>query len=100
MANQSPQGSIQGLCSSAATIFALGMAFLGYWGFTNNEPWQRADVIVLFPALIGFLCLALVPWIITRPVKDDHTSNVEQARKVFIWGVVVLWIAIGASVFL
>ena len=33
---RAPTGSVVGLCSASATLCAMGMAFLGYWGV--HEP--------------------------------------------------------------
>lgn len=44
---RAPSGSVPGLCSASATMFAVGMAFLGYWGVYEPGGWHRSDLIVV-----------------------------------------------------
>jgi len=38
---RAPTGSVTGLCSASATMFAVGMAFLGYWGvYEQDRSWS------------------------------------------------------------
>jgi len=91
---RSPQGSIVGLCSSSATIFAVGMAFLGYWGFLEPTPWRPTDVMVAVLALAGFAALGLVPWIVTTPVAEESQEKTVPARRAFAVGVIAIWFAV------
>ena len=99
MGKSAPQCSIPGLCSAAATIFALVMAFLGYWGFANPEPWKAKDILVVVPAFAGFAFLALVPWLITRPTEHDETGDLQKGRRSFLVGVACIWAALLVSLF-
>ena len=90
----SPQGSVEGLCSASSTIFAVGMAFLGYWGFLEPTPWRPTDVAVAVAALAGFAALGLVPWIVTMPVVEEGQEQAVLARRAFVVGVVALWFAV------
>jgi len=91
---RSPQGSVEGLCSASSTIFAVGMAFLGYWGFLEPAPWRSTDVMVAVAALAGFAALGLVPWIVTTPVVEEGQDKAVPARRVFALGVIALWFAV------
>ena len=99
MSLRAPSGSVQALSSSAIGLFALGMAFLGYWGFSNTEEWVLIDAIVVVPAFLGFLCLAYVPWIITKPVTDDDTPSIQIGRKAFALGTALILIAVFLALF-
>ncbi len=95
-----PQGAIQGLCSASMTLFALGMAFLGYWGFANKQPWTIVDAWVVIPTLFGFLCLTYVPWILTSPEGVDEISNLQKGRKAFLVGGGCILFAVFVSLFI
>ncbi|WP_420852284.1 hypothetical protein [Rhizobium mesosinicum] len=57
-----PTGSVTGLCSASATMFAVGMAFLGYWGVYEQGSWRAVDYLVMIVAVVGFAALGCVPW--------------------------------------
>ena len=96
---RSPSGSVEGLCSASATIFAVGIAFLGYWGFLEPTPWRSLDVVVIIAALAGFGALGMVPWIATAPAAADTDADakIALARRAFALGVVGIWIAVALS---
>ena len=94
-----PQGAVQGLCSSAATLSGLSMAFLGFWGFSDDSSWKTTDFLSLAPALLGIALLAAVPWLVTKPAEDDGTKNVLRGRKLFFGGVAAILIAVIATFF-
>ena len=75
------------------------MAFLGYWGYTNEEAWVPMDALVVVPALCGFLFLAYVPWVTTAPTKSDETPNITKGRKAFAAGAAFILVAVSASLF-
>jgi hypothetical protein len=90
---RAPTGSVVGLCSASATLCAMGMAFLGYWGVHEPVPWRVVDVFVIVLAFLGFGLLASVPWIITTPVTDDSAERIRPARRAFACGVIAIWLA-------
>jgi hypothetical protein len=94
---RSPPGTVEGLCTASATIFAVGIAFLGYWGFLEPTPWRSLDVLVVLAALGGFGALGLVPWIATAPAGDDDEAKLVLARRAFLAGVVGIWLAVAIS---
>lgn len=90
---RAPTGSVVGLCSASATLCAMGMAFLGYWGVHEPAPWRFVDIWVTVLAFTGFACLASVPWIVTTPVADDSVERMRPARRAFALGVAAIWLA-------
>jgi hypothetical protein len=88
-----PQGAVQGLCSAAATIFVLGMTFLGYWGVSGPEPWKWNDVVVVAP-----LMLIAVPLLSTSPIKNGK-EDLRNARKCYFGGVTLIWVGVLMSFF-
>jgi hypothetical protein len=96
---RAPQGSVNGLCSASAAIFSLGMAFLGFWGFTEAGRWALVDKFVAALALIGFASLGLVSWIVTTPVEREGQEKIVPARWAFAVGVAAIWLAVLLSFF-
>ncbi|AYG63269.1 hypothetical protein QD460_16775 [Rhizobium jaguaris] len=96
---RAPTGSVTGLCSASATMFAVGMAFLGYWGVYEQGPWHTVDYVVLVLALIGFAALGSVPWIVTTPVAEEDAEKVGTARRAMALGTMLIWLAVGIAVF-
>ncbi len=94
---RSPAGTVEGLCAASATIFAVGIAFLGYWGFLEPTPWRSVDVLVAVAALAGFGALGLVPWVATAPSADEGEAKLALARRAFLAGVVGIWLAVAIS---
>jgi hypothetical protein len=94
-----PIGSVPALSAASATIFSIGIAFLGYWGMYEPTTWRVADVIVFVLALIGFGCLGLVPWMATSPVEPETSDvRIRIARHLFLAGVTSIWLAVSVSV--
>lgn len=94
-----PIGSVPALSAASATIFSIGIAFLGYWGMYEPTNWRAADVVVFILALIGFGCLGLVPWVATTPVEPDTSdARIRVARHLFLAGVAAIWLAVAVSV--
>lgn len=94
----SPSGSVAALSSASATIFSIGIVFLGYWGMYEPTRWRFADVMVVLIALVGFGCLGLVPWMATSPVdSESNDSRMRIARHLFLAGVCAIWLAVGVS---
>ncbi len=91
---RAPTGSIVGLCSASATMFSVGMAFLGYWGVHEPLPWTSRDVVVVSLAFLGFAALGSVTWIVTTPVASDAEEKVEPARRAFGGGVLLIWLSV------
>jgi hypothetical protein len=49
----SPAGSVPALSGASATIFSIGIVFLGYWGMYEPTGWRVVDIFVFAFALIG-----------------------------------------------
>jgi hypothetical protein len=95
----SPSGSVPALSSAAATIFSIGIVFLGYWGLYDQTRWQVSDVFVFLFAMIGFGCLGLVPWMATSPVDaESDDRRIRVARHMFLAGVLAIWLGVAVSV--
>jgi hypothetical protein len=95
----SPQGSVTALSSASATVFSVGIVFLGYWGVSEASGWRPVDRVVAALALIGFALLGLVPWMATAPVEPETSdAKVRVARYMFVFGVASIWLAILVSV--
>jgi hypothetical protein len=55
--------------------------------------------VVAALALLGFALLGLVPWVATSPVEPDTSdAKVRIARRLFVFGVGSIWLAILVSV--
>ncbi|WP_027801602.1 hypothetical protein [Paraburkholderia dilworthii] len=94
-----PIGSVPALSAASATIFSIGIAFLGYWGMHEPTGWRVVDVIVFVLALTGFGCLGLVPWMATSPVEPETSDvRIRIARHLFLAGVMAIWLAVAVSV--
>jgi len=94
-----PTGSVPALSSASATIFSIGIVFLGYWGIHEPTKWHASDFFVVGFALIGFACLGLVPWLATSPVEPDtNDARIRVARHLFLAGVAAIWLAVSVSV--
>jgi hypothetical protein len=95
----SPQGSVPALCTASATVFSIGIIFLGYWGLQEPGPWRLVDKLIATFAVIGFAFLGLVPWMATGPViPETSDAKVRIARSMFLIGVICVWLAIVISV--
>ena len=94
-----PTGSVPALSAASATIFSIGIVFLGYWGLYEPTKWRVADIVVFVAALTGFACLGLVPWMATSPVEPENSdARVRIARHLFLTGVIAIWFAVATSV--
>ncbi|NLS17762.1 hypothetical protein HGP16_14460 [Rhizobium sp. P40RR-XXII] len=96
---RAPVGSVTGLCSASATMFAVGMAFLGYWGVYDQGDWRVSDYFVVVLALIGFAALGSVPWIVTTPVAEEEAEKVVEARRALAVGIAFIWLSVSIAVF-
>ncbi len=76
-----PNGSIQGLCSSSATGFAVCLAFLGYWGFQISNPWEISHLLVLVPLIIAALSFGLTPFFATS--KREAPESIARYSYLF-----------------
>ena len=90
---RAPTGSVVGLCSASATMSAIGMAFLGYWGVHEPVPWRAGDIVVVCLMFLGFLALGATILIITSPT-DDGSERIVPARRAFAAGWLLLWAAV------
>jgi hypothetical protein len=96
-----PIGSVPALSAASATVFSIGIVFLGYWGMYEPTAWRAADVVVFVLALAGFGCLGLVPWMATSPVEPETSdARIRVARHLFLAGVASIWLAVALSVVL
>jgi hypothetical protein len=95
---RAPAGSIVGLCSASATMCAVGMAFLGYWGVHEPVPWRWTDRVVVCLAFASFAALGSVAWIVTTPVADESAEKIVAGRRAFALGVTSIWLAIVIAV--
>ncbi|WP_233834394.1 hypothetical protein [Paraburkholderia sp. ZP32-5] len=94
-----PIGSVPALSAASATVFSIGIIFLGYWGMYEPTTWRAADVVVFVLALAGFACLGLVPWMATSPVEPETSdARIRIARHLFLSGVISIWLAVAISV--
>jgi hypothetical protein len=97
-----PQGSAQGLCSASATIFSLGIAFLGFWAFQGTAgdlPWKQIHLFVLLPAIAAFVSLGLTPWLTTRAQHEmDIEESVHEGRIAYGLGTVLTILTVIAAV--
>jgi hypothetical protein len=90
---------VPALSAASATIFSIGIVFLGYWGLYEPTKWRVADIVVFVCALIGFGCLGLVPWMATSPVEPENSDvRIRVARRLFLAGVIAIWLAVAISV--
>jgi hypothetical protein len=88
-----PTGSIQGLCSSAATGFAVCIAFLGAWGFQGQGHWRAVDLFVLLPLAFAAGGFGFTPLLATRPVKLPERS----ARRLYRASMILVLLALVAA---
>lgn len=95
---RAPTGSVPGLCSASATMFAVGMAFLGYWGVYEPVGWSPADYLVVVLAFCGFASLGLVPWLATRPLAEGEAETLTGARRALAVGFVLVWLSVLVAV--
>jgi hypothetical protein len=95
---RAPTGSVVGLCSASATMSAMGMAFLGYWGVHESVPWHGRDILVVCLAFLSFLALGSTIWLITTPVPEDGGERIVPARRAFATGMVLMWLAVVIAV--
>ncbi|RZF30585.1 hypothetical protein EVC45_06345 [Paraburkholderia sp. UYCP14C] len=94
-----PTGSVPALSAASATVFSIGILFLGYWGLFEPTVWLKAHVVVVVLALAGFACLGLVPWMATSPVEPESSdTRIRIARHLFLAGVSAIWLAVATSV--
>ena len=95
---RAPTGSVVGLCSASATMSAMGMAFLGYWGIHEASPWRGFDILVVCLAFLSFAALGSTIWLITTPVPEDGGERIVPARRAFALGMILMWLAIVIAV--
>ena len=91
---RAPTGSVVGLCSASATMSAMGMAFLGYWGVHEPQPWRAYDVVVVTLTFLSFVALGATIWIATTPVPEGAIERIAQARRSFAVGMLLMWLGI------
>ncbi|TDN61097.1 hypothetical protein [Paraburkholderia sp. BL10I2N1] len=97
----SPTGSVVAISSAASTVFSIGIVFLGYWGVHEGTRWSAVDIFIATIALLGFVCLGLVPWMATSSVEPDTgDARIRVARRLFLAGVSAIWLAVATSIVL
>lgn len=99
MTGRAGGGASLGLCMAGAVSFAVGVAFVAFWGFQVFDDWTMANRIVAGASLLGCLLLGLVPVFATR-AGDPATgaARVGAARWVFAAGILLVWAALAAAV--
>src|SRR5215475_10940981 len=61
IAPKHPDGSVQGLCTGALTMFALLIAYMGYTSLKNPNPWRVIDLFIqIIPLSVAAIALVLV----------------------------------------
>jgi hypothetical protein len=95
---RAPVGSVVGLCAASATMSAMGMAFLGYWGVHEPTPWNWKDILVVCFAFLSFASFGSTIWIITTPIPADGTEKIVPARRTFVIGLLLMWLAVIVAV--
>jgi hypothetical protein len=88
-----PTGSVDGLCSSSATAFALCIGFLAAWGFQGQGHWRGVDLFVLIPLFLASFGFGCTPLMATRPVKSPERA----ARGFYFASVVCVMLAVFAA---
>lgn len=93
-----PNGAVQAISSGAATALAVGVAFLGFWGFgavSGKVGWEFKHLLVLIPGALSYCFLAYVPYTVTR--ADDDEAALLNGRRSYGVGVGLLLIAMFLS---
>jgi hypothetical protein len=93
-----PNGAIQAISSAATTTLGLGIAFMGFWAYgahSGKVAWSILHLWVIVPTLLGFLVLAVVPFVATRPSNEE--SALAVARYCYAFGASTLFVAICGS---
>ena len=95
---RAPTGSVVGLCSASATMSAMGMAFLGYWGVHEPTPWRWGEMVVVGLAFLSFVAFGSTIWLITTPIPEDGNERIVPARRAFATGLILMWLALVIAV--
>lgn len=92
MTKKYPDGVVQSICTTSATFFAIGVAFVGYWGYNRNAgPWSKSDLLIIVMFIASFLFLARTPVLATKGSEDGNfESNISKAKKSFARGSILL----------
>lgn len=93
-----PNGAVQAISSGAATALAVGVAFLGFWGFgavSGKVGWELKHLFVLVPAALSYCLLAYVPYVVTRSNQEE--AALSTGRRSYGFGVGLLLIAMFLS---
>ena len=99
-----PEGSVQALSSTAATLLAVLMAFYGFWAYgasTSQYAWHWRHAPVLALGIASAMFFASVPLLATKPSSGAEAgSTLRAARRsllvgcllllgMFLWSVVI-----------
>lgn len=89
-----PIGVVPGLCTvaSAYTVSGIGIIF-----YLTSEPAEKITPLMLASLLTMLAALFLtgcVPWLISRPVKNENQINLQPARKSLIAGMLLFLTAL------
>ena len=93
-----PNGAIQAISSGAATALAVGVAFLGFWGFgsvSGKVAWEYKNYFVLIPGALSFCLLAYVPFVVT--CTENEEASLLRGRQLYGFGAGLLLISIFLS---
>jgi hypothetical protein len=87
---------VKGLCSAAATIASVELAFFGVWAYTNVAPedkWELIELLVIIPLLLSFLSLVPTTFFATSPYDNEMLRcerklprSMRDARTSFLLG--------------
>ena len=96
MIMHAPPGSVPGLCTTASAFLATGSALMAYITQSTEEYFTTLEMIAIFTMLIALFFIGRVPWIITKPMDDEISVNLQPARKSLATGTILFFIALGS----
>lgn len=94
-----PNGSVQGICTSAMGWTAMTITFMGFRAFGANSassPWTSSDIPYLGLCGLGFAFLAFVPFVSTAPGSPfcSEERKMQIARWLYLIGAVSVLIGV------
>lgn len=89
-----PIGAVPGLCTTASAFLATGSAVLAFLINDNEQPTTSLNLASFFVMLIALFFIGMVPWIVTKPVENEMTVNLEPARKSLATGTLLFFLAL------
>jgi hypothetical protein len=92
-------GSIQAISGAAGNLLTICIAFLGYWAFgptSGKVDWNATSKTVTLGFFIGFVFLALVPFIASKGAKE--LTFVGISRWFYVTGAVFVFFSLFLAV--